>query len=199
MSQIVCQIIKPLIILNFPWDHAAIFTLIRSASNIFLMKLLSEFYDLKSKLLENEEQIIKDMQGNSIEEKTVNIIDWFIHNEVKEKPKSNPSSSKSKRKRGKIISTGNQKTFSIEPTQEDESNLPRVGCRIRMCVGYDDKGKMSTVMITPKEDVDYQFWHPKRNKVINEYKYIKDNYSWSDEVEKESDYAKSTTSPKIYI
>ena len=34
--------------------------------------------------------------------------------------------------------------------------------------------------------------------MINEYKYIKDNYSWSDEVEKESDYAKSTTSPKIY-
>ena len=89
---IVCQIIKPLIILNFPWDHAAIFTLIRSASNIFLMKLLSEFYDLKSKLLENEEQIVKDMQGNSIKEKTVNITDWFIHNEVKEKPKSNPSS-----------------------------------------------------------------------------------------------------------
>ena len=53
------------------------------------------------------------MQGNSIEEKTSNIINWFMHNEVKEKPKSNPSS-KSKRKRGKIISTGNQKIFSIE-------------------------------------------------------------------------------------
>jgi len=190
---IVCQIIKPLIILNFPWDHAAIFTLIRSAANIFLMKLLSEFYDLKSKLLENEEQIVKDIQGNSIEEKTVNIIDWFIHNEVKEKPKSNPSStSKSKRKRG------NQKTFSIESTQEDDSNLPSVGCRIRMCVGYDDKGNMSAVIITPKEDVDYQFWYPKRNRVINEYKHIKDNYSWSDEVEKESEYAKGATSPKIY-
>ena len=176
---IVCQIIKPLIIQNLPWNHPAIFTLIRSASNIFLMKLFSEFYDLKSKLLENEEQIIKDMQGNSIEEKTVNIIDWFIHNEVKEKPKSNPSStSKSKRKRG------NQKTFSIESTQEDESNLPSVGCRIRMCVGYDDKGNMSAVIITPKEDVDYQFWYPKRNRVINEYKYIKDDYSWSDEVDK---------------
>ena len=48
---IVCQIIKPLIIHNLPWNHPAIFTLIRSASNIFLMKLLSEFYDLKSKLL----------------------------------------------------------------------------------------------------------------------------------------------------
>ena len=57
---------------------------------------------------------------------------------------------------------------------------------------------MSTVIITPKEDVDYQFWYPKRNRVINEYKYIKDNYSWSDEVEKESEYATGATSPKIY-
>ena len=64
---IVCQIIKPLIIQNFPWNHPAIFTLIRSASNIFLMKILSEFYDLKSKLLEDEDQIIEQMQGNSIE------------------------------------------------------------------------------------------------------------------------------------
>ena len=42
---IVCQIIKPLIMQNFSWNHHAIFTLIRSTSNIFLMKLLSEFYD----------------------------------------------------------------------------------------------------------------------------------------------------------
>ena len=120
--------------------------------------------------MEKEEQIVQDMQGNSIEEKTSNIINWFMHNEVKEKPKSNPSSSsKAKRKRG------NQKTFSIESTQEDESNLPSVGCRIRMCVGYDDKGKMSAVIITPKEDVDYQFWYPKRNRVINEYKYRKES------------------------
>ena len=26
------------------------------------------------------------MQGNSFEEKTSNIIDWFIHGEVREKP-----------------------------------------------------------------------------------------------------------------
>jgi hypothetical protein len=143
--------------------------------------------------LEKEEQIVKDMHGNSIEVKTLNIVDWFIQEEVKEKPKSNPSSaSKPKRKRG------NQKTFSIESTQEDNSNLPSVGCRIRMCVGYDDKGNMSAVIITPKEDVDYQFWYPKRNRVINEYKHIKDNYSWSDEVVKESEYAKGATSPKIY-
>ena len=88
--------------------------------------------------------------------------------------------------------------LSVESTQEDKYNLPSIGCRIRMCVGYNDKGKMSATIITPKEDVDYQFWYPKRNRVINEYKYIKDNYSWSDVMEKESDYAKSAASPKIY-
>ena len=46
-----------------------------------------------------------------------------------------------------------------------------------MLVGYDDKGIMNATIITPKEDVDYQFWYPKRNRVINEYKYIKDKYS----------------------
>ena len=73
---------------------------------------------------------------------------------MKKQPIHN-SSSKSKRKRGKIISTGNQKTFSIESTQEDESNLPSISCRIRMCVGYDDKGKMSAVIITPKEHANH--------------------------------------------
>ena len=68
---IVCQIIKPLIKLNLSWNHQAIFTLIRSASNIFLMQLLGEFYDLKSKLLESEENIINDIQGKTIEEKNV--------------------------------------------------------------------------------------------------------------------------------
>ena len=37
---IVCQIIKPLIKLNLSWNHQAIFTLVRSASNIFLMQLI---------------------------------------------------------------------------------------------------------------------------------------------------------------
>ena len=57
---------------------------------------------------------------------------------------------------------------------------------------------MSATIITPKEDVDHHLWYPKRNRVINEYKHIKDYYSWSDEVEKESEYAKGATSPKIY-
>ena len=39
---IVCQIIMPLIKPDIPWTHQAIFTLIRSASNIFLMQLLGK-------------------------------------------------------------------------------------------------------------------------------------------------------------
>ena len=84
---IVCQIIKPLIKQKLSWNHQAIFTLIRSASNIFLMQLLGEFYDLKSKLLESRERIIHDIQGKTIEEKMSNIINWFMHNEVADKPK----------------------------------------------------------------------------------------------------------------
>ena len=79
---IVCQIIKTLIKQDIPWTHQAIFTLIRSAANIFLMKLQGEFYDLKSNLLESDEKIINDMKGKTIEEKTSNIIKWFIHNEI---------------------------------------------------------------------------------------------------------------------
>ena len=92
---------------------------------------------------------------------------------------------------GKQIDTDTQKAISIESTQEAESNLPSVGCRIRMLVGYDGKGIMNVTIITPKETVDYQYWYSKRNKVINKYKYIKDNYSWNDEVEFKSDQLKA--------
>ena len=87
--KIVCQIIKPLLkYKHFSWNHQAIFTLIRSASNIFLMQLLGEFYDLKSKLLESEENIIKDIEGRTIEEKTTNVINWFMFNDVSNEPKT---------------------------------------------------------------------------------------------------------------
>ena len=65
-------------------------------------------------------------------------------------------------------------------------------------MGYGDKYKMNAAIITTKKEVDHQFWYPKRNKVIKEYKYIKDSYSWDDEFEIESESAKSTNSPKIY-
>ena len=67
-----------------------------------------------------------------------------------------------------------------------------------MLVGYGDNEKMNATVITTKEEVDYQFCYPGRNKVIQEYKYIKDSYSWDDEFEIKSETAKSTNSPKIY-
>ena len=76
---IVCQIIKLLIKPDIPWTHQAIFTLIRSTANIFLMKLIGEFHDLISNLLESEENIVNDMKGKTIKEKTFNIIKWFIY------------------------------------------------------------------------------------------------------------------------
>ena len=52
-----------------------------------------------------------------------------------------------------------------------------------------------------KEEIDSQFWYPRRNRVIKEYKNIKDNYSWSGEDDSELVYTepvKSIHSPKIY-
>ena len=96
---IVCQIIKPLIKPDIPWTHQAIFTLIRSAADIFLMQLLGENYDLKSKLLESEEKIVDDMKGKTIEEQNSNIIKWFMHNEIPDKPTNTPSRTSKQKKR----------------------------------------------------------------------------------------------------
>ena len=37
-------------------------------------------------LLESEEKIVNDMKGKTIEEKISNIIKWFMHNEISDKP-----------------------------------------------------------------------------------------------------------------
>ena len=88
-----------------------------------------------------------------------------MHNKVSDKPRYKPSS-KSKQKKEKFDDKEKQKAISIESMQEDENNLPSVGCRIRMLVGYGENGEMNATIITTKEEVDYQFWYPKRNKVI---------------------------------
>ena len=40
-----------------------------------------------------------------------------------------------------------------------------LGCKIKMLVGYEGD-KMFATIITTKEEVDYQFWYPGRNKVV---------------------------------
>ena len=42
---------------------------------------------MKSKRLENEENIICDIEGSTTEEKTSNIIKWFMQNDASHKPK----------------------------------------------------------------------------------------------------------------
>ena len=105
------------------------------------------------------------------------------------------------RNKGKKRSQGSeekQKVVSVESIQEEKYMPKNVGCRMRMLVGYDMEGKINATIITTKEEVDYQFWYPKRNKVIKEYKNIKDYYSWNDEFENESEFAKRTNSPRVY-
>ena len=206
---IVCQIIKPILQdKEFSWTHQANFTLVRSAANIFLMKLLQEFYELKFNLLGNEDDILKNIEGSTIEETKTNIINWFMFNDVGNNPKASslfesrnvttvsakPQKGLKKRSQG---SEEKQKVISVESTQEEKYMPKSVGCRIRMLVGYDMEGKINATIITMKE-VDYQFWYPKRNKVIKEYKNIKDYYSWNDEFLNESESAKLTNSPRVY-
>ena len=146
---IVCQIIKPILQdKEFSWTHQAVFSLIRSAANIFLMKLLQEFFELKFNLLKNEDNILKNIEGNTIEETTTNIINWFMFNDVADDSNisslfessnvttvsAKPQKGLKKRKQG---SEEKQKVTSVKSTQEEKYIPKSVGCRIRILVGYD--------------------------------------------------------------
>ena len=92
-----------------------------------------------------------------------------------------------------------QKAISIGSTPEADNKQIKLGCKIRRLVGYGEVGEITdATIITTKEEVDDQFQYPEWNKVIKEYKYIKDSCSWDDEFESESEITKSTNSPKIY-
>ena len=71
---------------------------------------------------------------------------------------------------------------------------------MRVLIGYDN-GKPCATITSSKEEIDNQFWHPRRNKVIRDYKNIKDNYSWLNEDNSElvnEEPTKDMPSPKIY-
>ena len=55
-------------------------------------------------------------------------------------------------------------------------------------MGYENEKAFATIT-TSKEEVDYQFWYPGRNRVIKEYKNIKDNDSWKNEDDGELVYS----------
>jgi len=44
------------------WSYQEIFTLLRSAGNIFLIEALGELHELKKNMLENEEYIISNIE-----------------------------------------------------------------------------------------------------------------------------------------
>ena len=54
-------------------------------------------------------------------------------------------------------------------------------------MGYENEKTVATITTT-KEEVGYQFWYPRRNRVIKKYKNMKDNYSWNNEDDGELAY-----------
>ena len=71
---------------------------------------------------------------------------------------------------------------------------------MRILLGYDNEIPCAYIT-TSKEEIDNQFWYPRRNRVIKEYKDIKDNYSWSsedDSVMGDTEPSKNAPPPRIY-
>ena len=84
--------------------------------------------------------------------------------------------------------------------QSEKTTEQSYGCKMRVLFGYDN-GKPCATITSSKEKIDNQFWHPRRNKVIKDYKNIKDNYSWLNEDDSElvnEESTKDMPSPKIY-
>ena len=74
---IICQVLQ-----KFKWSYQAIFNLLRSATNIFLMETLVEHHELKSNMPVNEEYIIGNIKEYNPEKKSNNIIKVFLFNKV---------------------------------------------------------------------------------------------------------------------
>ena len=134
------------------------------------MQLLGEFYDLKSKLLESKENIIKDIEGRTIDEKPTNIISWLMfHDVLNESKASTPFDSKTVNtvKGGKHQKETKKSSNKVKKGKKLSQSHPRkkkttckksIGCRIRMLVEYGDNDKMNSTIITIKEEVNYNFF-----------------------------------------
>jgi hypothetical protein len=101
--------------------------------------------------------------------------------------------------------TGKKKRTIDNQSVKDSSHREKAttqsyGCKMRVLFGY-DKGIPCATITSSKEEIDNQFWYPKRSRVIKEYKDIKDNYSWSSENDREvvdTELTKNAPSPRIY-
>ena len=73
-----------------------------------------------------------------------------------------------------------------------------VGHRMRFLIG-EENGIINACITTSKEELDYQFQYPGKNKVVKEYAQIRDSYSWEDEeITVDTMTCISDISPSIY-
>jgi len=111
---IVCQIFKHIHktqkYKELNWSHQAIFNLLRSAANMFLLETLGEFHELKSNMLDNEDYIISNIKEDNPEKKENKIINGNI--EVEPVPGQNDSQD-SLIKNTQITSSGKRKRRNI--------------------------------------------------------------------------------------
>ena len=69
---------------------------------------------------------------------------------------------------------------------------------MRFLIG-EENGKINACITTSKEELDYQFQYPGKNKVIKEYAKIRDFYSWEDEENTvDTMTSKNNISPTVY-
>ena len=63
------QIFKPMLKMQkykeLNWSHQAIFNMLRSAANMFLLETLGEFHELKSNMLDNEDYITSNIKEDN--------------------------------------------------------------------------------------------------------------------------------------
>ena len=71
---------------SYKWSHTAILMLLRSATNIVLIEILSEYHDLKKDIFQQEDVRVERMQKEdcslSTEEIAFTIQKWFILNDT---------------------------------------------------------------------------------------------------------------------
>ena len=173
-------------------------------------------------MLENEEYIISNIEETDPEKKKSKIIRWFMINEVSTDPlhpsnflpdwqRNFEAEPEQQDSRDNLIksslstpSTKRKRKHTAEKSEAQKlgttEKLKTKGHKMRFLVGYDN-GKMNATITISKEEIDRQFQYPGKNKVIKEYKNIKDFYSLLDEEDSEEvneEPTKSQFSPKIY-
>ena len=183
---------------------------------------MGEYHELKSDMLDNKEYIIANIKEKDAKKKELKIIQWFMFNEVSSYPmhpsnflpeweqsqeggRDQSDTLQSLTNLDQTTPTGKKKRTTDNQSVKDDSHREKAttqsyGCKMRVLFGY-DKGIPCATITSSKEEIDNQFWYPKRSRVIKEYKDIKDNYSWSSEDDSEmvdTESTKNAPSPRIY-